>query len=132
MDKIKIVVEIGAGEKYCGECPLQNTAEDWCRAFGVDAIDGLLEWSIEKRSYIRCPECLAAEQKYKRLTEKAMDHRQMELLRIWVRAEIDYAIASLEEDETGNRVSASGERIEAQMRFAAACEALRDDVDGCK
>lgn len=46
-----------------------------------------------------------------------MNEETINLLREWVKAEIEYAIASNEEDSSGYRVSALGERNVADRLF---------------
>jgi hypothetical protein len=57
----------------------------------------------------------------------------MNLLREWVLAEIDYAIAQREEDSEGYRSSAHGERDVAKMLFDKLCAAQQSvQSDGLK
>ena len=54
----------------------------------------------------------------------------MELLREWVLAEIDYALAQREEDDSGYRSSAHSERDFARALFDKLCQPLPDYRDG--
>jgi hypothetical protein len=56
---IKIVIEVDAGSKNCGECPLQLDSARFCTGF-----DKLLR-PAKGRDSLRCLECLVAEKDYK-------------------------------------------------------------------